>query len=197
MVGIIPRVCRCGECLAFPPPAKKHKRGKYGPSIVWRGRWWWHTKEGYYRNEKAGGLLHRVMWETHRSPIPDGYEVHHIDDDGTNNDWDNFELLTRAEHLARHVRSYERKHSKRCKTCGDKFTAAVARAMFCSSSCKTRACNARHGWKPASYTRPCEACQKTFTSKRSDARFCSSACMQRARLARLRDQRSASTRLQH
>ncbi len=197
MVRVVARVCRCAECLAFPPPAKKHKRGKYGPSIVWRGRWWWQTKDGYYRNQKAGGLLHCVMWEAHRGPIPDGYELHHSDEDGTNNDWDNLELLTRLEHKRRHLRVYPRQFRRNCATCGDPFSSAVKRARFCSASCKTIACRKRHGWKPAVYRPNCAECGTPFTARRSDARFCSSACMQRAGLARRRNQASLAAGLQH
>jgi len=34
--------------------------------------------------------------------IPQGYVVHHIDEDKLNNDYTNLELLTRAEHIRVH-----------------------------------------------------------------------------------------------
>lgn len=47
---------------------------------------------------------HRKIWEDHhQQKIPPGYEVHHIDGDGHNNDPSNLMLLTVSEHRSLHA----------------------------------------------------------------------------------------------
>ena len=41
---------------------------------------------------------HRVVWKRAHGPIPKGYDVHHKDEDKTNNDLTNLELLPKTEH---------------------------------------------------------------------------------------------------
>ena len=45
---------------------------------------------------------HRVIWEDAYGPIPDGYDVHHINGDGHDNRLENLVLLTRKEHAQLH-----------------------------------------------------------------------------------------------
>ena len=42
-----------------------------------------------YRYVRVNGVdtpEHRVIWEKHHGKIPEGYDIHHIDGDGHNND---------------------------------------------------------------------------------------------------------------
>lgn len=54
-----------------------------------------------------------VNWEKSNGPIPPGCLVHHKDRNQLNDDIDNLELMTRAEHLAEHKPEHEerRKHA--------------------------------------------------------------------------------------
>ncbi len=47
---------------------------------------------------------HRYVWEQANGPIPDGYDVHHIDGNGHNNDLSNLQLIKHGEHVAMHVK---------------------------------------------------------------------------------------------
>ena len=57
----------------------------------------------YYRAVNDFTLyMHRYVWEFYNTKIPDGYEVHHIDFDRSNNNISNLQLLTVSEHKKLH-----------------------------------------------------------------------------------------------
>ncbi len=60
-------------------------------------------KTGYYLNSNTRTRLHRAVWEYHNGEIPDGYEIHHIDRDKSNNEPGNLAMLTREQHHKIHV----------------------------------------------------------------------------------------------
>ena len=54
---------------------------------------------GYYgRTDSNRGLMHRYVWEHFKGKIPNGYDIHHLDHDRTNNRIENLELHTKSEH---------------------------------------------------------------------------------------------------
>lgn len=53
--------------------------------------------------------LHVYVWEKHNGKVPDGYHVHHIDGDKTNNDISNLQLLSQSEHMRYHNNTDEMK----------------------------------------------------------------------------------------
>lgn len=66
-------------------------------------------KRGYYRitSIKEGNcykLLHRLIWEKNYGEIPDGYVIHHKDEDKTNNCVLNLQLMTKEEHRSLHTK---------------------------------------------------------------------------------------------
>src|SRR5580704_13896711 len=137
------RICECEACQAFPAPRPIRMLGKYGLPVAWRGHWWGQTKAGYNRNVKFGGLLHRQIYEAHVGPIPEGFDVHHRDDDKGHNSLSNFELLPHGEHMSKHVRdgrdgftSFSRYYGKECLQCGRPYrTVWPRKAMYCSGAC--------------------------------------------------------------
>lgn len=61
------------------------------------GYWWVRLPDGKWKRE------HHYVWESHgNAPVPRGYVLHHRDGDKTNNDYQNLQLLTRAEHAKLH-----------------------------------------------------------------------------------------------
>lgn len=58
------------------------------------------TRQRYFSCGRS--TLHRDTWEFHKGPIPPRHEIHHIDEDHSNNDISNLECLTKAEHDRRH-----------------------------------------------------------------------------------------------
>ena len=62
------------------------------------------TRNAERRNSQQ---LHRAVWEYYNGPIPDGWQVHHIDGDVDNNDISNLQCLPAKEHLRHHARKNE------------------------------------------------------------------------------------------
>lgn len=60
---------------------------------------------GYYQiklrcnKKRFNRYVHRIIWETFKGPIPEGYEVNHIDHDKSNNSLINLELVSHSENL--------------------------------------------------------------------------------------------------
>lgn len=51
----------------------------------------------YDNGKKDFYLVHRLVWESFNGPIPDGMQVNHIDEDPSNNNLDNLNLMTPEE----------------------------------------------------------------------------------------------------
>lgn len=75
------------------------------------------TREGgYYRRgnttpDNPERWLHRYVWHKHKGPIPDGYSVHHRDEDKTNNAIENLELLSFEDHAKHHGKNVKTDNS--------------------------------------------------------------------------------------
>jgi len=72
-------------------------------------RFYW-KPEGYYKSEhyKFGGTtMHRYVWEFHNGAIPDGFHIHHKDENKANNSIENLEMLSASEHTSHHSSSSE------------------------------------------------------------------------------------------
>ena len=104
-------------------------------------------------NKKGTFFLHRVIWEAHNGPIPEGYDIHHIDRDKANNNIDNLKMLPHNEHARIHAQSdmdnrvleglstWENREPQPyiCEVCGKVF---YSRCMFKPRRCGN-ACNKR------------------------------------------------------
>lgn len=96
---------------------------KTGPKLV-NGKYAL-TKKGYIRKfcvkHKRHRMEHDMVWEENNGPIPEGYQVHHVDEDKTNNGIGNLELLTALEHKRLHGGCFKNENGewiKPCKKCG-------------------------------------------------------------------------------
>lgn len=84
-------------------------------------------------------LEHRYVWEQNHGPIPEGYEVHHIDKNPYNNDPSNLQLLPTNEHRSLHAKqqigrvlSEEAKNKIRLARTGTKASDATKEKMSAS-----------------------------------------------------------------
>lgn len=129
------------------------------------------TKGGHYSYNMG---LQQAVWLYHNGEIPQGHEIHHIDENKANNDIENLQALTKSEHKKLHakkgmpVRTMQ-KGEFYCKTCEKKFIAIkTGKNYFCSKKC---------AYEFYKITKICEECGKEFkTSKFKSSRFCSIKC---------------------
>ena len=62
--------------------------------------------------QSNGERLHRTVWSYFNGEIPEGYHVHHIDHDKTNNAPENLELVHGSEHMSHHQAGHGRPFPK-------------------------------------------------------------------------------------
>ena len=62
------------------------------------------TKETGHLKIRNGKTIHRMVWEYYNGEIPEGYVIHHKDENKLNNSIDNLQLLTRKEHKILHMK---------------------------------------------------------------------------------------------
>lgn len=137
-------------------------------------------------------MLHRQIYLDHFGPIPDGYDVHHVDGNPLNNVPSNLMALSKEDHRRHHAMlnvqdpeymrrtlgSPRRKQPPtlplNCVICGKNFMACVPEARYCSSKCNTRGIRA----KPKNQeTRVCLICGNQFTRYHAErTKTCSTRC---------------------
>lgn len=118
----------------------------YGGKL-WRAYYGWNGNLYLGRTSyKRRLLLHRVLWEDKHGPIPDGFVVHHIDGNRWNNEPENLELLSSAQHSRHHnaeknggIPESMRLWNVTCLACGS----AVSKlsnipVKYCDHRCKKR-----------------------------------------------------------
>lgn len=77
------------------------------------------NKHGNYPAVYIDGRIvgvHILVWEEHYGKVPDGYIVHHKDENKNNYLIENLELLSKAEHMRKHQKLGTYKRGKQNKT---------------------------------------------------------------------------------
>lgn len=135
--------------------------------------------------QRKGERLHRRVWSDAHGPIPDGYHVHHVNHDRTDNRLANLELREAGDHIAYHGRILTPAKLEALRRVAPALQEGNARMTH-----EQRAEAARRGWEKMERTTiVCEVCgAEKVTAHPSRARFCGGTCKARARRARLRAQ---------
>lgn len=141
-------------------------------------------KTGYYLSTvkmKDGHRerLHRYVWESENGPIPEGYDIHHVDHDKGNNDISNLLLVSRSEHQRLHSSDVPIEERARIL-----IMYAVPKSKAWHRSEEGREWHRRHGAEVAKNLEPieyrCSYCGRPFLSKnrysKDGNRFCSNRC---------------------
>lgn len=106
------------------PHLQRGNMGKRGPTSSAPGGYGTITPKGYRRvwdtSQLRARMEHDVIWERHNGPIPEGYDVHHIDRDKLNNNLPNLELMKRVDHKREHsgCKLIAGQMYKPCRKCG-------------------------------------------------------------------------------
>ena len=166
-------------------------------------------KTGYYLNSTIRKRMHRYVWEFYNGPIPKGYDIHHKDEDKSNNDISNLEMIKSGKHQSMHSSKWHDEHpgegrknfakaveaakdwhkSKEGKEWHSKHameTFSGKRTLICEMCGKEFCSNAcRSKWRRKSgldnVTRICVICGKEFsTNKFKKVKYCSKSCANKA-----------------
>lgn len=133
--------------------------------------------------QRGFGALHRDIWKFHRGEIPEGFHIHHKDENPLNNDISNLEALEPKEHRKRHVPTPEQRRAiSYIKTLEYRLEKAKKGAAKWHSSPEGRKWHSEHAKKSFKrrkrIKKRCEQCNKNYFTKSvsSRDRFCSGKC---------------------
>src|SRR6516225_3122763 len=104
------------------------------------------TRKGYRRNNVTGMFEHIEVWERHNGPVPDGYQIHHRNENKLDNRIENLAALTPTEHKRLHSGCELRAGIwfKPCRLC-DQFKPIDNKTWY----------HSREGWPLYGRCRPC------------------------------------------
>jgi hypothetical protein len=133
----------------------------------------------YYKAENWGKgptSLHRARWEFYRGPIPDGFDVHHKDGDGTNNRLANLEMVERSEHRRQHT--LERIARGELKPPSAEALRLAALWHASEEGLEWHRKNGKHAWKDRIWHQlVCQECGREYRSPYANkSKFCHLNC---------------------
>ena len=125
------------------------------------------NKTNYYLSSTINGKryrLHRYIWEWYNGTIPKGYDIHHKDHNKFNNEIDNLELLSKANHLKRHIEEMteETKQKNRLGALGKKCIHNEFETKYIKSEELDFYLN--NGWKIGKHKKDCNFGRKAWNA---------------------------------
>lgn len=145
-------------------------------------------RTGYYLSSQYFNgkrkRLHRYVWECSNGDIPEGHDIHHIDENKYNNSLENLELIMNKEHGRLHGKLLRLNPERLKKARENLINRAVPKAVQWHKSDAGKKWHKEHGkntWlnrMPISYI--CGMCGKSFESLKvygcNENTFCSNNC---------------------
>lgn len=164
-------VNRCEKDLTAPPTAEiiddEHQRFN---GIIYKK-----NGSGHFSKDTR---IHQAVWAFYHGEIPNGYQIHHIDEDKCNNSIDNLQCLSASDHQLLHWQKPRHIGAIReftCDNCGQKYTAVDnGRNRYCPE-CKPKIQYAP-GVRRRIYKKTCPHCHKEFETRYKESRYCSRSC---------------------
>lgn len=155
--------------------------------IEYDGKRFYEDKKGYWLGYRIGQdgkqrriRLHTYVWEKYNGPVPDGYDIHHIDHDRSNNNIENLIAMPESEHHKLHMKERDK----------DELT-RILRTLAVPKAPEWHKSEAGHEWHKMHYERSlathwgdkitliCQQCGKPYQVSalmRNRSRFCSNNC---------------------
>lgn len=126
---------------------------------------------GHYVNSSS---IHRAIYSYYFGEIPVGdYEIHHIDENKSNNNPDNLQLLTKAEHHRLHLQTAPMREYV-CEYCGKTF---YSNSLKPDNRCCSLKCIQSLHYAKNHEIRKCPVCNSEFpVYKHSKTLCCSPSC---------------------
>ena len=114
--------------------------------------------------QHRGKRLHRYVWELHNGKIPKGFHVHHKDQNRSNNQIDNLELLQGHDHLSQHM--CEEARAERSRKTIETARVAACKWHGSEEGLKWHSIRGKENWKTRKLnTYTCTYCGKEFQTK--------------------------------
>lgn len=142
------------------------------------------AKTGYYLSTRKTDIgraerLHRYVWRFHNGDIPEGYHVHHVDENKTHNDIENLCILPKGLHATLH--GNERWDREPNKMLENLRVNAIPASKAWHKSAEGRKWHSEHATQVISEmqekTFVCEYCHREYKAfPTGQHRFCSGAC---------------------
>ncbi len=150
-----------------------------------------HFGRQFYQDKKMGYWIsidypriraHRWVWINIHGKIPDGYHIHHKNEDKSDNRIENLELIEKSRHLSHH--SSQPQNAQRARIWMDEIRPMTKEWHASEEGILWHRYHAKKNnfgnWEPKDYK--CKVCNKTYKSKKlSGSDFCSNACKSRFR----------------
>lgn len=146
-------------------------------------------KTGYYLSTRKTDIgraerLHRYVWRFYNGDIPEGYHVHHVDEDKSHNEIENLSLLPSGEHASLHGNERWERETDKMKENLRKNAVPASKAWHASD--EGRKWHSSHARKVIDNLEPktyiCEYCHKEYKAFPTGRhRFCSGACSSASR----------------
>lgn len=139
--------------------------------------------EGERYFSKGCTRLHRAVWEFYNGEIPEGYEIHHKDEDTSNNDISNLEMVLGTEHNSYHAKKRHAdnpEYSKRFHDLGIEAAKEWHKSEAGLEWHRQNAIKCNFGHLTFG-TRNCQVCGKEFTAKTNSQIFCGNSCKSKYR----------------
>jgi hypothetical protein len=151
---------------------------------IFNGIKFYKKPNGYYKagDKKHGGILmHRYVWEYHNGTIPNEYNIHHINEDKSDNRIENLRIVLVQRHASYHAKKNHKKYPEKM---GSGRPAAIEKAKEWHRSPEGLEWHSKHGkesWKRSAKEYTCVICGRKYSTKARKVGFCSPTCQNKAR----------------
>ncbi|MFW9602453.1 MAG: HNH endonuclease [Prevotella sp.] len=151
-------------------------------TIEYAGYKWSRKPSGYYQSTtrctdgSRKNWLHQYVYEEDNGPIPQGYDVHHRNENKSDNSISNLELLTMAEHQEEHLEQNRQNGFRLSKYVEEHFDEVQGLAKLGKKGLYTGRAKRK---KLARGHIDCGYCGESFiphNKARTDTKYCSTTC---------------------